>query len=289
MSATNYYTKVFIALFIMLSTCLLAKPKNVEITYIANEGFLIEIDTHKVLIDALFGHQELSFCEVPDSVQLAMMTKGTGIFEDIDLIAATHNHRDHFHAPFVAEHLHHNPTGIFLSCRQATDALKQETKYQSIASQIITLDVSQRSDTTIGDIHIAALPLPHSPYYIRDEKTGEQYNKHRKIQNLGYLIDLNGIRIFHSGDSSPAFFKAFEHYQLQNEKIDIAMLARGFLATPENVEFTRRFINPDHIILMHLHPDRQQYFRDIAGKLSDIFPSIHIFSYPMEKRLYKIP
>ena len=40
--------------------------KNVKVTYIANEGFLIEVENKSVLIDALFGDKELCCSIIKD-------------------------------------------------------------------------------------------------------------------------------------------------------------------------------------------------------------------------------
>ena len=37
----------------------------------------------------------------------------------------------------------------------------------------------------------------------RDKESGEKYNKHENIENIGFLIKLNGVNIFHCGDTNP--------------------------------------------------------------------------------------
>lgn len=85
--------------------------KNIKITYISNEGFLIEVGSNSILIDALFGDKQYGFCDIPDSSQIKSMRNAEDIFEDIDLITATHRHIDHFYAPFVIDHLLNNKNG----------------------------------------------------------------------------------------------------------------------------------------------------------------------------------
>ena len=41
------------------------KVRKVEVTYIANEGFLIKVGDKKILIDALFGDKDYGFCDIP--------------------------------------------------------------------------------------------------------------------------------------------------------------------------------------------------------------------------------
>jgi L-ascorbate metabolism protein UlaG (beta-lactamase superfamily) len=79
--------------------------RNVEITYIANEGFLIHVGERSILIDAIFGDKEYGFCAIPDSAQIAAMIEAKEQFANIDLTVVTHAHIDHFYAPFVYDHL----------------------------------------------------------------------------------------------------------------------------------------------------------------------------------------
>ncbi len=277
MITKNSFAPFYIALLLLFSAEILANPKCVAVTYIANDGFLIAVNQKLVLIDALFGDQELSFCETPGATQLKQMILGKGKFDDVNLVLTTHNHRDHFHAPFVAEHLLNNLSGKFLSCPQVTAALKENKEYKKIEDRILSVSATETTDTIVSDIHITALPFQHSPYFIEDPQTKQQLNKHRHIQNIGYIIEINGVKIFHSGDSSPKYPKDFSRYQLQNKDIDIAFLDRAFLAKKEYVTLTKTMINPDFIVLMHIHPDNQSVFIDIAAKLDDIFKNIYLF------------
>ncbi len=72
------------------------KMKNVEVTYIANEGFLIKVGDKKILIDALFGDRDYGFCDIPTEAIMNSILKNENNFKDIDLIATTHAHVDHF-------------------------------------------------------------------------------------------------------------------------------------------------------------------------------------------------
>ena len=91
-----------LVLLISFQVCYSSKgPEKVikaEVTYIANEGFLIKSGDKTILIDAIFGDQEYGFCDIPDEVQIEAMCKAKYEYSNIDLIAATHSHIDHFYA-----------------------------------------------------------------------------------------------------------------------------------------------------------------------------------------------
>jgi L-ascorbate metabolism protein UlaG (beta-lactamase superfamily) len=70
-----------------------------QITYVANEGFLIQAGGKKVLVDALFeGTKDYL---APSQELLTRMTEGSGPFADVDILLVTHPHDDHFNPKLV--------------------------------------------------------------------------------------------------------------------------------------------------------------------------------------------
>jgi L-ascorbate metabolism protein UlaG (beta-lactamase superfamily) len=51
----------------------------------------------------------------------------------------------------------------------------------------------------------------------------------RNVENLGFLFNINGVKIFHCGDSEPSCISDYENFRLDKENIDIAFLGRGFI------------------------------------------------------------
>ena len=264
--------------------------KNVEITYIANEGFLINVGEKSILIDAIFGDKEYGFCNIPDSAQLSAMMEAKEQFANIDLIAVTHGHIDHFYAPFVIDHLTNNKNGKFISCEQAIGELAKNDNYKEFKTQIIeiTPDSLTHQDTVVNGIDVRVFRLIHGPYFIEDPETGEKINRHQNIQNLGFLFNINGVKIFHSGDSHPSCVSDYENFRLDKENIDIVFLGRGFMwsADCEGIDIIRDYINPKHIILMHIHHNQNKYFIDVSEEVKDEFPSVMVFEKQMETKNY---
>lgn len=268
------------------------QDKNVEVTYIANEGFLIKAGDEKILIDAIFGDREYSFCDIPDNLQIDSMRKSQGVFTAIDLIAVTHSHADHFYAPYVSAHLTNNKQAQFISSQQSINQLVDTPNYAEIKKQLteITPDSLTYTDTTINGIDIRVYRLIHGPYYVEDPKTGKKVNRHRNMQNLGFLFTIKGIKIFHCGDSSPSCVSDYKHFRLDKENIDIAFLGRGFMWSPEceGLDIIRDYLNPKNIILMHIRHDQNKGFIEATAEVKGEFPSVKVFEKRMETKNYRI-
>ena len=268
------------------------EEKNVDITYIANEGFLIRVDDKTILIDALFGDKEYSFCDIPDSSQINSMIEAKEDFANVDLVAATHWHIDHFYSPFVYEYLTNSRSTKFVSTKQTMDKILETDNYMDVKAQLIEVspDSLMFRDTIISGIGIRVFHLSHAPYYFDDPNTGKRINRHRYIHNIGFLFNIDGVKIFHCGDSSPTGISDYEHFRLDKEDIDIAFLHRGFMSNTDNsrIDVLRKYIDPEHIILMHIHHDKNKRFIDVAKELCDEFPSVKVFEKRMETKNYII-
>lgn len=103
---------------------------------------------------------------------------------------------------------------------------------------------------------------------------------------LNHYININGIKIFHSGDSDENGIAEFEHFRLDKEKIDIAFLGRGFIleSNRKGIELVKNYITANHVVLMHLHHDEYDVYKEVATQLKDEFASIKMFRNEMETK-----
>jgi L-ascorbate metabolism protein UlaG (beta-lactamase superfamily) len=266
------------------------KVRNVEVTYIANEGYLIKVGDKKILIDALFGDKDYGFCDIPNEETMNSILKNEKYFKNIDLIATTHAHVDHFYAPFVIEHLINNMKGQFISCKQTIEAIKKQENYEKVKINLveITPDYSTYIDTTINGVGVRVYRLAHGPYYTDDTLTGEKINRHQNVQNVGFLFNIDGVKIFHSGDSNEDGIAEYEHFRLDKENIDIAFLGRGFIweSNCKGIELLKNYIKAKHIVLMHIHHKEYGEYNEVVTQLKNEFSSIKIFKNGMETKKY---
>ncbi len=252
---------------------------NLEVTYVANEGFLISSGEQKIMFDALFK-VEADWCISPSDSILENMTKAQEPFNDVDLILFSHHHVDHFSAPITIEYLKSNKTVKAVVTQQAVDLLKKESEFNSVINRVEEITPEQGTSTgyTCNGIEIKVLGTRHSPYF---EENGT--NRHEKVQQNGYLLKIGGKTILHLGDASIGFMRDIvDNFNLGKEKIDIMFYQCD--ARRESIDYIQNVIKPNVIVAMHLIPSR---FEKIKKPLEIDYPNAFFFREPMEKRIFE--
>jgi L-ascorbate metabolism protein UlaG (beta-lactamase superfamily) len=281
----RFHAVIAVVLFSAL-VCVAADPTSTQVTYVANEGFLLQVGGKKILIDAIFNDGTINFAHVPDTETLERLEKAEPPFDDVDLILVTHKHRDHFEAEPVLHHLASNPEGVLLAPSQAVELLQaSDADLDRFGDRIrdLKLDLYESTELTVRGIRIEAHRLRHSAYMIKDEKTGESYNRHEGIENLVYVIEIGGVKFFHVGDailSQDAEY--FTDEQFPRQKVNVAFL-EYFDWSEETKEILQDRMSPDHVVFMHLPPQKEQ-IEKIARRVAELYPSAFVFREPMETR-----
>jgi len=261
---------------------------SVEITYLANEGFLIEAGSKKILIDALFDGATIDWCHVNSPGTLAKLGKADAPFDDIDLILTTHSHIDHFSAGPVMKHLTADAGTVFIGPPQAVTQLAQAVKQlegeKPGEDRIIEVDLKMfaSSEFEFDGIRIEAHRIHHSQFIDKDEETGEEINRHRDVENLAYLIEIDGLRLLHVGDAVlPLNREYLESERFPKGKIDIVFLE--YFDFSEETKEILEPMRPDHIVFMHLPPQSDK-IEKLSGYLWWNFPNAVLFKEPLERR-----
>jgi len=243
-----------------------------RVTYLGNEGFLIESGAQRVLIDALFG-QGISGYEVVPSHLREALESGSEPWDGVAVALASHFHRDHFDPLAVGRFLEANPEALFISTPQAAasfgDANPGRPDLQSRFRAI--LPAPGRVETVqLGDLKIEVLNLHHGA-------------GNPPTQNLGLVISLGGERALHFGDTEAKMID-FEPYLDLLKDTDIALLPFWFLSSEWRADMVSELIQPRRIAVGHL-PTRDApagYFArwnsydELRSKIEDRFPEAWI-------------
>lgn len=266
--------KLIFVVFFLSCSFLTFSQNKCNITYVANEGFLIESENKKILVDALFDKINENWCDSPSDSIIELMQTAKAPFNNVDIIAISHKHRDHFNDSVVVNHLLSNKKGIVICPNQVFEILKENKNFPQIKNRIVKITPNQYCDTniTVSDIPIRVLRLEHSHYMEIDSASGEQVNRHRNIENIGFLFNLNDTKIFHCGDTNPLNEEEYSTFKLNNDSIDIAFLERQFFSRGEkSIGVLNDYINPKNIILMHINPSNISLFKNYFQSQDNIF------------------
>ena len=209
---------------------------GVRITYLANEGFLLEAGETVVLIDALFGDGLPEYPVVPQPTR-ADLEAARGRFAGVDLVLVSHAHADHFSAEAVARHLRANPAAVFLSTPEAVAAVSEE------------LGESDRLDL------VAAAPAKGRT--VRFERQGVTvgalalHHGRLPIENLGFVVSLGGVEVLHVGDTSADASDLRPYAQLL-QAVDVWLLPDWLMGEPDWEAARARAAGPTLLVDMHL-------------------------------------
>jgi L-ascorbate metabolism protein UlaG (beta-lactamase superfamily) len=267
--------KFFVFLLLAnISLISFSQQKKIDVIYIANCGFLFENNNKQLVIDALFKPVFLDYVAPPDSITTKIIN-GQKPFDKLHLLLVTHNHEDHFNDSMVVEYLNYNPMNILIAPSLVVNAILKHPDYKGNKDQIVELykDNHYKKDTIIQGIRIQSFFLQH--------------DNRPEIENVGYLIDMDGIKILHTGDCLGQDSLQIENLQLNNKNIDIALLGTYWLNEKER-NIAKHKIAPKKIILMHCMIKYQEQIEQGVKEINEMnnFIDLTIFDKSMEKKSF---
>ena len=233
---------------------------DVRVSYVGNSGFLITVGDKKILIDAMFeGFPEY---ELPSAVQ-SLLVNAEPPFDQVDLILASHDHADHFSAEMVRQHMQNNPNAVFISTTQAASQLAD------LGERIIALDpaVGTPVYTETNGIQVEAIYLSH----------GTPTNGQPEIYNNAYVVTINGIKVFHTGDIDG--LQGVRQYNLEDQKIDLAFIPHFYLRNAASLSILQESVGAKFVFPIHYHYTTPEYDEDMV-KFN--FPDAIVFQMELE-------
>jgi len=221
---------------------------GVEILYLANEGFLLTLgdgsggpgDRIRVLVDGLFRPAVRGY-PVLSAGEREGLEVGEGIYGEIDLILATHHHGDHFSADAVARYLRAEPGARFLSTPQAVRQLEGRGDFGARVEAILPPPGERLTrtwpDAGPGGLRVTVFNLDHGPS--------------TDAENLGFLIELGGMKFLHVGDTelTPGDLAPLG---LAREGIDVAFLPTWHLLGGSRFGGWPEAVGARTVVAMHL-------------------------------------
>jgi len=144
----------------------------------------------------------------------------------------------------LREHMKNNPKAIFASTKQIVDVLNARDTIDNFHQRRISFNPSKgKSDKQdIKGISIEAFYLPHGP--------------DSRIINNGFLVTVNGVSFFHTGDVDfdQFTFEEFRSLQLPEKKIDLSFIQHFYLTNDSTSKlFVTKGIGGKYILPIHYH------------------------------------
>lgn len=272
--------KLTITLAILAQLAFLNAQDSLEITYLGNEGFLIESSDKKVIIDALFEITD-NYYQSATRYTRERLQNNMEPYNNFDLSLVTHSDGDHITASIVDRQMKNSANTYLIGPQEVTSMLNTQPNNAEYYSRIVGLAPAWNKymDTTVNGIKCKAMRLHHD---VRDN------------QNLGYLFEVNGFKIFHTGDYTGDYtgkhtgklFYELDTFNIKNENIDVAFINfYSFWDGIERLKEIKDAIHPRHIALMHIETSLLQTVVDSVKNLVG-YPPITIFQNPTDSKLF---
>ncbi|HKA91192.1 MAG TPA: MBL fold metallo-hydrolase [Haliangiales bacterium] len=211
---------------------------GLRITYVANEGVLLDAGATRVLIDGLHGEYK-GYAALPAAPREALETAAPP-WGGISVVLVSHRHADHFDPGSVARFLARSPDAVLATSEEVVALLPAEARARARASP---WQVGRSQTETIAGAKITFLGLGHGDHPPQ-------------IQNLGHLVEIGGATVLHVGDAE-ATAENFAPFALPVRGIDVALLPWWFLVDDAALAVVRTHIAPRRIVAFHIAPEEE--------------------------------
>lgn len=215
--------------------------ENTQVTYIANEGVLIERNGKKVLIDAVHDFYDENYLPTPFT-DFNKMINRKDPFENIEYLLISHPHGDHFDPEMTIQFLNNHPEAELPASSQVYDSLSRIHSFEAVSGNIYTIpaELDKPFEVKKNGVGIEVVYLKHVN------------ERHPWIQNLGHLIEIDGIRFLHVGDAD--LTATIPEMDYQDRNIDVAILPYWYFWESDEAQKVLEFIDPKVIIATHISP-----------------------------------
>ncbi|MEM9293825.1 MAG: MBL fold metallo-hydrolase [Acidobacteriota bacterium] len=249
-----------------------------EVTFLANEGVLLSSGKGKVILDGLVTEPYTIYGAVPESV-FESMVAGKEPFAGVDLVLASHVHRDHFQGEPTLTYLRAQRQARLISSLQVVEALRQaegeaagEDELPQARVEVMDGGEAGRQEVVAaeGAVRVVLMELAHGGA------------RHRTIQNLGHLVTLGDWTVLHVGDADldP---EVFRRQGIHRAGVDVAVLPFWYLLQPEAVKALEELLGEVVLVVTHVPPKDVEA---VAEKLAETLPEAWVPRRALESRRF---
>jgi L-ascorbate metabolism protein UlaG (beta-lactamase superfamily) len=248
-------------LLLLASLALQPDPRRPSLTYLANEGVVLEGKGGRIFIDAFFGDGLPDYPVVPAAMRDSI-ERGLGGFGGPAAALTTHPHRDHFDPAALARYLRSNAEAIAVGPAGTAARLDSVSPGLRARSRELAPTGAKPATVDIGWARIQALAIPHG-------------HTMRPVEHVAYLVALDGTTALHLGDtgSDPATWTGLG---LPATGVDLALVPFWYALDSERFASLLRVTRARTVVLLHLPRTPDGSWDSAAREVRRRYPQVEI-------------
>jgi L-ascorbate metabolism protein UlaG (beta-lactamase superfamily) len=243
-----------------------------EITWLANEGFLLRHGETAALIDAFVTMPYAGYPAITAQAR-ALLESGRPPFDEVDVALASHVHGDHFQPSPARAFLRSVPDAVFATTPQIVAQTREGlVEADAFGDRLRTVfpEPGRWNRFTHRGVEVAVMHLSHG--------TG----RHGDIQNAGHLIQIGGLTVLHVGDAATEA-ENFAPYGLSGVRVDVALLPFWYWQSRTGRALIAEHLQADVYVACHLPAAGRL---GIIEALTDDAPGVLVYDDPGEVRRF---
>jgi L-ascorbate metabolism protein UlaG (beta-lactamase superfamily) len=241
-----------------------AQASELEVFYLANEGFLLRAGGKSVLIDAFVAEPHGQYSALPAEVA-QQLTAAHPPFESVDIALTSHAHRDHFQAEPACAFMASSPATLFATSPEVIEGLHEQCENVETEAHYPAAGASEVLDH--AGIQIEFLHLSHGT-----------------SQNMGHVITLGGRKVLHVGDADMKSTQ-FAAFDLPGRKLDLAFIPYWYFESATGRDLIAKYCVADVLVASHIPKNAME---GLVKLLTKEAPEVVIFHESMESRLFPV-
>lgn len=214
-----------------------------RLTYLANEGVMLEGRRGRVLIDALFGDGLPDYAVVPRAMRDSL-ERAQGAFGGPAIVVTTHPHADHYDAAAVARYREHNPSSVLVGPPGSEGA-----------------DLAAPVD--LGWVQVRSLAIPHGRGTVHP------------VGHAAYLVTLDGTTALHLGDtgSDPGTWAAAG---VPAAGVDLALVPYWYALDQGRFEALLEVLRAGTVVLLHTPRQDDDRWAAVRRELQERYRRVRV-------------
>jgi L-ascorbate metabolism protein UlaG (beta-lactamase superfamily) len=249
--------------------------KIVEVTYLGNEGFMLESANRAALVDAFVDHTPEDKHGLTEEV-IEELGQTRGLFENVLQSFTTHYHEGGLLTDCAMSfQLTHQRTIMWMvpeAVAEITAAWNYEERKFPARIKPQMPDPADWHKFGWGTLNAVFMNIPHAgPGAVKGE-------------HVAHVIRVGGVKFFFAGHAI-ADPKTFSVYAEFIGNVHVAVVPYRYLIDEKSCELLQKQVAPRHIIPTGIPVEE---FEEISKSLAKRFDNLVLFEEPLEKHTIEI-